>query len=64
MARMLNYSGDSGDCPQDNCCKSAGLVLLSTENRIQTIDGTFFCQDSGTVKRKESTNGHLRISGS
>jgi len=38
-------------------------VLLSTENRIKTIDGTFFCQDSGTVKQKESTNGCLRFQG-
>jgi len=38
-------------------------VLLSTENRIKTIDGMFFCQGNGTVKQKESTNGYLGIQG-
>jgi len=63
IARNFKYSGDSGGCPKDNCCKSAELVLLSTENRIKTMDGMFFCQSSGTVKQKESTNGYLGIQG-
>jgi len=44
-----------------NCCKSTELVLLSTENRIKTINGTFFCLEYETVKYKESTDGYLRF---
>ena len=46
-----------------NCCKPTELVLLSTENRIKTIDGTFFCLEYETVKYKESTDGYLRFQG-
>jgi len=42
-----------------SCCQSAGLVMLSTENRAKTIDGTFFCPEYAAVKHKESTNGYL-----
>ena len=37
--------------------------MLSTENRVKTIDGTFCCPKYRTVKHKESTNGYLRTQG-
>ena len=57
----LNTQGIPVVVLKDNCRKSAGLVLLSTENRIKIIYGTLFYDSSTIVKRKEPTNGYLGI---
>jgi len=61
MGIQLLVSGNSGGCPYDNYRKSAGLALLSTENRIKIIYGTLFYSSRMIVKRKEPANGYLGI---